>query len=315
MTDLDFDELDKAISNVLTTEETPTETVRPVSSLQPSSLSNDANSSTSSSSSNVAANDSPKPLIQPRTSVDRPSNAPRRGGVIDIMAPPSSSAPRLSPVLRPIASNDVKLLEKSYVEIKETENSAPATEGFSSSTFGDPVPVTNDDTPHVEQDDDEAVFIQPAEMIQNSEAFVVKSPATEEVVFAEPVTVHEVVEPIENVEEQIKDEPIQQAAPVESGSAQTPFLANTKVEKRPLGNNPIQFNDEAQKATANANFHTADERPVSAQQPVAPQAHISGVSTEHKKSGKGLLIGACIFLIVVIAGVTAIFLFGDQLGL
>ena len=326
MKDLDFDELDKAISNVLTTEE-----VQPGAVFPPAS-----STATPQADQSVTPNvvrvtnpiqtpvQSPS-FVRPRTSVDRPSFAPgtARPTAMDIVAPPSQGASRsgttLQPSMRtavPVTQPEEKLLEASYdddQEITQPQEDLEVNQGWPSITPKTTVqPATN--------------FAQVEEL--PSENLAEESNATPSV--SEPsaqsdqVTDHmfgsfgEVVEtaPVETIQNESSDHmpvsDISESLLIDKNP--TPFLSGTKVEKRPLGNFATNNTVTTEPLLA---VPKIDEMPTLNEQQhpedVKHNQHVVGSGVQ--KSGKGLLIGAIIFLVVVVLGVVGMFVFGDQLGL
>lgn len=331
MKDLDFDELDKAISNVLTTEE-----IQPDVSPAPTTPVSVQSDASQPAAPNVVRVTNPvqtpfqsPSLVRPRTSVDRPSftaSSTGRPTAMDIVAPPSQGASRsgttLQPGLRmtePVVQPEEKLLEAHYddapQESQQQDTLDQVDQGWPSITPKTPVQPTTMFGNGVEdvkvpaneeniQETPSSVTLEPSSTSDQASDHMFGSFG--EVIETNTVSPHET-----SIAPEESDIEVVESATIDKNP--TPFLSGTKVEKRPLGNFATSSTVTTESQLAAPKI---EEIPATQDQDhdSMHNKHVVGGS-EAKKGGKGLFIGAIVFLIVVICGVLSMFIFGDQLGL
>jgi hypothetical protein len=211
MTDLDFDELDKAVNSLMTKapkiEEKPGLVSEQTLTIEP-----------------TATESITAPLVAPVTSdnsrptaLSAPSVASRRGRFMDVVRPGATPSPTLT---RPI-SRQAAMIEPGRPLVSDIIPSSPAPVQKQSSpvTDPDPVPVTSDSAPAQSNTvSDTSEWPDPLDMARQHD----------EKTDLSDLSLPKEQEPVRKDEE----EPLA-----------SPFLADAKVEKRPLGGAPLAAPD------------------------------------------------------------------------
>ena len=248
MKDIDFDELDRAVSSVLgqgTPKDDDSAQVK---------ASNVPEQSEDKVTYETPAQDE-KPATQP-SAPSTPLAVKRRGKFMDVMHPsadmapstPASAAkpPRGPAVLKPLSTAPVEPVEEPAVVTEQiTEPTAELDE--SHSLIGaEPTPVESMLPEHVAEDVPETPVDSSApEILEDAQADVPavttdteeEAPAPVVSLYVDPLEMKQPDE-TETEEESVSEEPvpIAESAPEENQPLQaTPFLTDTKVDKRPLG--------------------------------------------------------------------------------
>lgn len=238
MKDIDFDELDKAVNSLMSNvgketlpEKTEDDDVRTVTI--PSTLDNDGDGiadatptpeqADTPSDENTSANleDTAKPAAAPATA----SVATRRGGrFMDVVHPSSDMKSATAPV-KPLSRHGVTIAPSANLGADlavPTANDTPAAEAPEPVETPAPAPAVSEPEPTDHHSD----WPDPIDLHEAKQA--APEPEAEEPVSAEPVETPAPAEPV---------------APEASEAAEpapltSPFLADAKVEKRPLGGAP-----------------------------------------------------------------------------
>lgn len=260
MSDFDFDELDKAVSNVLSDKDSTPETVPQETAKSELRSENNAQLQpeppaepvlVSAPAEPVAAPvEPPAPIVKPRSSINRkpPVFSAKRSGVIDIMAPPSKRPSHESMTLRPAGSaeNNAPSEEEPSVSVPKrvpTEDAA-----LRWPPKGDePAQPTNSSEPAPKHEGTAGANIEPDGSFERFDSlsrsgFDNDKAAKEDQPKETTEQPSEVLGENDNMSLETPaptpEEPktiSENESEKEPASPQSPFLSDAKVEKRPLG--------------------------------------------------------------------------------
>ncbi len=285
MKDIDFDELDRAVSSVLSKDKPViTETASENVVVESVSKKDDAKS--------PAQSDAPAEINaiitnpRPKTAAARPSGpslaTARRGKFMDMMHQPVQTKPSsLKPAAEPVVKKEIVTLEPS----KELQNETKAAQTEAAAETSEPVvtvsPVEHTSEPTASLDDSNTpIGAEPTLIDQSSVPSSDEAPTQ-----AADVPTSEKKDVKAGTENESKDEDSADAtedqldalsleeSPAASSSLSTsvpqesPFLADTKVEKRPLGGS--QDSEENQNDLAGYGLDTYEKKDVQSA-PVVP---------------------------------------------
>ena len=266
MKDFNFDELDKAVSSLLQPDSSgqPVEQPAPISPVRPAPSHSDDDSikAAASQSQNPPAPvaGSTTPFIKPRNSIDRqPSRS--TGRAMDIMAPPSRQAKRTTTLAAPPTSTQATVQAPSQsvprripsedpslrwpprpadTAFGHTQDDIPSTSNAASidqTTVQSPIKTVVDKPKTAEFEQFDGLSRHGFDDLEDDKKDMVETPAQESqadksVETATPSLVEQPeIPPVED------DNKVEKEADQGSASTlpQSPFLADAKVEKRPLG--------------------------------------------------------------------------------
>lgn len=231
MKDIDFDELDRAVSSVL--EPAADDTTPAVAVTKPTqpAAEPDKTEATPVVASSSAAEATPPAPVEPETPVaasaaKTPLAFKRRGQFMDVVHPSSdmtgkseagTSAPVRKVTLQPLSTSVEP--ESTPEAVTPTEENEPVTD-----QTADPLSVV---VSAESQPSAEAVEATPVDQVMPDPLDVMQAQeATKEAAAAETSTVEDTLEAVPEASEPVPTE--------EESAPSTPFLADTKVDKRPL---------------------------------------------------------------------------------
>lgn len=230
MKDLDFDELDQAVSSVLNTKDEPKKEAPVDNSAVPVEKTDDKSSEVKVEDSEAKKDEkgeTPTPSVTPTVS----PAVRRRGQFLDMVHPSADMTSRL-PVTSPAARKQLAPVSADAANLKPTAATTPAevTKVEDDSVVKEDAPATVPEVPKT-----------PAAEAADEAPEAPAKPA-DDIKWPDPL---EISNATEATDENAKaDEPDETPA-AEAEPTGTPFVPDVKVDKRPLGGTAIQPSDEA----------------------------------------------------------------------
>lgn len=217
MKDLDFDELDQAVSSVLGANADPKKDDAPV----------DKTDAADAKAENSESKTDEKPKEEEKAPAATPAASPavrRRGQFLDMVHPSADMTSRL-PVTSPAARKQLSPVSSDISSLKPTPTPTPA----EVSKAEDTTPVT-ETTPEVEKTDAPKpdTLEKPTEESNKDEA-----KKSDDVKWPDPLDLAGPTEP--EIPATVPDRPDESSTDKPADPSSTPFVPDVKVDKRPLG--------------------------------------------------------------------------------
>lgn len=235
MKDIDFDELDRAVSSVLG-QKTVDTGVKPADANEKDQSGPSENSVSETTSSEISTSSTPETPVVNTKPAATPLAIKRRGKFMDVMHPSAdmnakptgapAKAPRPKPVITPLLTEEVESTVEHTSEPTASLDESHTLIGAEPAQMSDTLPEqadTSEPSVHSSENTDKTEEISP-------DMAVTSEPEAQEPTPAEDSQLLEASE-----SEELAEEPVAGTQPESASPQVTPFLSDTQVEKRPLG--------------------------------------------------------------------------------